>query len=172
MTPHPALILTFAVALSTPALASDTRQLGAHSHGEGSLSIAVEGSEIALVLEAPGADIVGFEHQATSDADIATVEAAVAILSSPLDLFVLPDAAGCSVVDATIELEAEGAHSEFHATYRLGCDDISAIDSIGFAYFAEFPQAEELDVQVVSDKGATGFEVTREARELDMRGGI
>ena len=79
--------------LASPAIAEESRQLDSHEHGVGELNIAVEGKTVVMELHAPGADIVGFEYVAESDADRAAVDAAVARLAAPLDLFVLPDAA-------------------------------------------------------------------------------
>lgn len=182
--------LLLAVFATTPAFADETRQLGAHEHGVGHLNIAFDGTQIAIELEAPGADIVGFEHAAESAEDRAAVEDAVARLARPLDLFIMPEAAACSVVQANAELESEAAHdehahddqahdehdhaakathSEFHAEYLLTCADPSAAASITFAYFDAFPNALELEVQVVTEQGATAFEVGRDAPTLDLR---
>ena len=159
------------------------RDLDAHEHGRGTLAIAVENDTIWMVLEVPGADIVGFEHAAESAADKAAVEAAIAVLNRPLALFAMPEAAGCTVAEAHAEIAGEEhhdehdgeedgaheeeedgeAHGEFHAEYMLACAAPGAIDSIGFAYFAAFPGATELDVTVVSDKGQNVFEVGRDA---------
>ena len=68
---------------------------------------------------------------------------------------------------------AEGArHAEFDADYLLTCGDPTALDRIAFAYFAAFPNARELDVQLVSDKGAGTAKVTRDADILDLAGRI
>ncbi len=67
---------------------------------------------------------------------------------------------------------AEAEHSEFRAEYRLGCADPAAITAIEFAYFETFPNAEELDIQMITGKGSTGFEVTRAAPRLDLGGAI
>lgn len=196
----PLLVLTAATA--TPALAETSRQLDAHEHGVGQLDIAFDGANIAMELHAPGADIVGFEYAATSDEDLAAVNVAIEKLAMPLDLFVLPGAAGCSVVVASAELESEDelddeehghddhddekhegqehdhddhdehagetGHTEFHAEYMLICDDTSAVTEITFAYFEAFPNALEVEVQVISDSGATAFEVERDAPVLDL----
>jgi hypothetical protein len=192
----------------TPAIAEEARQLDAHEHGVGQLNVAFEGTQIALELHAPGADIVGFEYMAESAEDRAVVDAAVALLAAPLDLFEMPDAAGCSVLQASAELEseeghddhgeehgdehahddhkdhdhdehakeghddheAEAGHTEFHAEYLLNCADPSAITEITFAYFDSFPNALEVEVQIISDAGATSFEVERDAPTLDLRG--
>ncbi len=98
--------------LATPAFAEQTRALEAHEHGIGALNIAVDGETVAMEFHAPGADIVGFEYEATSAEDRAAIDDAVAILAKPLDLFVLPSAAACNVVQASAALESEEAHDE------------------------------------------------------------
>ena len=198
--------LSSLLALSTlaalPALAQETQQLDSHEHGVGQLDIAIDGSQVAMELHAPGADIVGFEYGAESDGDIAKVDAALMILAQPLDLFVVPDAAQCIVVDARAELESEdehddhedgdedhgdedhaedghddhegedhveeAGHTEFHAEYLLECGDITALSEISFAYFTAFPNALEVEVQVISDQGAAALEVERDAPMLDL----
>ena len=97
---------------ATPVLAEETRQLDAHEHGVGQLDIAIDGQQVAMELYAPGADIVGFEYAAESDADLAAVDSAATTLAGPLDLFVLPEAAGCSVVTAAAGLESEEDHDD------------------------------------------------------------
>lgn len=211
--------LTFAALAAfaaSPLAAQEHRETGAHEHGVGQLDIAVEGSEIAMELRAPGADIVGFEHMAESAEDRAAVEKSIALLEHPLDLFAFPAAAGCAVTTAHAALateehdheeahdaheeHAEGAahadrdeghethaethdahddheedhalHSEFHADYSLTCANPAAIDRIDFPYFATFPNARELEVQLISDKGSAGFEVERGAPVLDLAGRI
>jgi hypothetical protein len=193
-----------ALVAALPAFAEETRQLDAHEHGVGTLDIAIEGRTVGMAFEAPGADIVGFEYAATSDTDLATIAQALATLGAPLDLFVMPDAAGCTVVDAKAELEGEdghGAHNEhseehqdddddddheehgdhdhadhaddaghtaFHATYRLTCDTPDALTAINFAYFETFPNAQEVEVQIITGSGAQAFEVERAAPLLDL----
>ena len=115
-----------ALLAAVPALAEEKRELDAHVHGVGVLNIAAEGSDVLMELEVPGADIVGFEYAAKTDADRKAVDAAVATLATPLDLFVLPAAAGCSVTEARAALEMEDEHAEHghddHARRRCPAD--------------------------------------------------
>jgi len=122
----PVILTTIAV----PAFAEETRELGAHEHGVGNLDIAIDGSTVAMEFRAPGADIVGFEYVAKSAEDRAAVDEAVATLAKPLDLFVLPAAAECSVTQASAELEIEDDHDDHghedhdeHAHDEHGHDD-------------------------------------------------
>lgn len=175
--------------------AEERRAVGAHEHGHGTLRIAVDGGALAMEFVSPGADIVGFEHAAETDADRARVEQALALLGDPAQIVVLPDAAQCRVVEASAETVGEhdddghegeehhddedhhgdedhhddeenhgGArhdaeHSEFVTTYLFDCADIAALDRISLAYFDRFPNAEELDVQILSADGAAALEV-------------
>ena len=100
--------------LSTGALAEDKRGADAHQHGHGALYVALEGETLAIELETPGADILGFEHAAKAAEDKATVEKARKILSNPATLFGLPGAAGCTVTDAEIEIGADEEHADNH----------------------------------------------------------
>jgi len=104
-------VLTLALgAVSMPATSlAEMRQLSAHEHGLSTLKIAQEGNQLLFVLEAPGADIVGFEHAAENKAQKKAVRAALGQLKAPAGLFPMPEAAGCSVIksDASFVIEAE-----------------------------------------------------------------
>ena len=199
-------LATLAVLAAVPAVRAEDahRELGAHVHGTGALNIAIEGAQVSMELHVPGADIVGFEHAADSAEDKAALAAAIALLKRPLELFVLPAAAGCTVTEAAAGLvtedhdhgteghtdadhAAEGhaeddhgdgdhagetAHAEFDADYVLTCGEPAALDRIDFAYFTAFPNARELDIQLITAKGAGSAEVTREAPALDLAGRI
>lgn len=90
------------------------RELGAHVHGHGTLSIAVENTSVAMELEVPGMDIVGFEHAAESAEQKAAVAKAKSDLADPFALFAFPAAAGCSAKAVQVVLEAEHGHGQEH----------------------------------------------------------
>lgn len=104
--------LALAVVIAQPTFAENTRQLDAHEHGVGELNIALEGKTVAMELHAPGADLVGFEYEAKSAEDRAAIDAAVAMLAKPQELFVLSESAECAVIQASAELESEEEHEE------------------------------------------------------------
>jgi hypothetical protein len=107
-----------ACAFAPMVLAEDHRELGAHEHGHGTLNIAVEGNRILMELEAPGVDIVGFEHRARTEEQKTAMEKANGNLSKPLDLFEIPAAAGCSVEDVNVVVEAEHGHGHGQGNAR------------------------------------------------------
>lgn len=179
------------VCVSGMARAQEHRQHAAHQHGHGTLSIAVEGGSVSMEFEAPGSDIAGFEHEAKSAAEKAAVAKAKAGLAEPLLLFTPPAAAQCSLKEAKVEIagdethdghdgahghdhehakpsESDTHHGEYHAQYVLDCKSPSALTSLTFAYFAQFKNAQALTVNVVTPKGQSQFEVTRDKSTLDL----
>lgn len=196
------LIVVLSVAAAAPSFAHEEhRELGAHVHGHGTLNIAVEKTRVSIELEAPGMDIVGFEHSAESAEQKAALTKAKEQLADPLALFKVPAAAECKLADAKVELESEGEHAHgkddkahdhyhdhgdkdghdhdgksghnaFQVTYALECAKPESITSITFDYFKAFAGAKELDVSVVTEKAQNKFEVTREKPVLDLAGAI
>ncbi|MGA8770678.1 MAG: DUF2796 domain-containing protein [Rhodomicrobium sp.] len=174
------------------AAGEEHRQLGAHVHGHGRLNIAIEDKTVSIELEAPGADIVGFEHEAATRAQSAAIEKAKATLASGLSLFTPAAAAGCTQNASKVSIEAEhehehehhaeGAkpdaddeaadhhHSEFHAEYAFECASPDRLTSMTFDYFKAFPNAQELDISLISPKGQSSYEVNRDKPRLDLTG--
>ncbi len=104
--------------LSTSGFAEERRELRAHVHGQGILNIAVDGNKVGFDLRAPGADIVGFEHEAKSDKDKAALKDAKALLGSPLELFELADAAGCKLSSSFAHYTKDPDHAEHHKKHH------------------------------------------------------
>ncbi|MEM6439193.1 MAG: DUF2796 domain-containing protein [Pseudomonadota bacterium] len=108
-------------AIAAPALKGDAhRRLDPHVHGLGALELAIDGTEVAMRFEAPAADIVGFEHAPSTEAQRAAVDQALLDLERPDALFVLPAAAGCTVREASAarvgagEADAHGHDDHAH----------------------------------------------------------
>lgn len=86
----------------------------AHVHGEGRLNIVRHDKELHIELISPAANIVGFEHAPTSEAEHAKLDAALARLKDGASLFGLPTAAGCKVHEARVStpLAEEAQHDD------------------------------------------------------------
>ncbi|MGX1084175.1 DUF2796 domain-containing protein [Pseudomonas sp. AP3_22 TE3818] len=160
--------------------------LGAHEHGVGRLNAALDGKTLALELQSPAMNLVGFEHVATSDADKAKVAAARALLEQPLALFNLPKAAGCVVENQELESplfgdtpdadddhdedakdEPHHDHSEIHAHYQFTCATPDALKTLDLAnMFNAFPATQKIQVQLIGPSGQQGVDVTAKAAAL------
>lgn len=188
------LAVGFGLAAAAGGGHAQQREAGAHEHGRGTLNIALEGSRLTMELEAPGADIVGFEHKAKSQKQKAAIEKAEEQLEAADALFQLPAAAGCVLEASRVALEsgdhghshgandhddrahgakgdhADDAHSSFRAEYSFECKAPASITSIGFDYFKVFAGAQKLDVTVITPKQQSRFEVGRANPRIDLGG--
>jgi hypothetical protein len=177
-------------AASLPAIAAEEhRELGPHEHGTGRLNIAIEGKRVSMELEVPAADIVGFEHEAKTAAQKAAVKKGKTTLEAALNVFKLPAEAKCKLAEAKVALHAEDEHdhgkagkagkakhkdgdedeshhSAFHAEYTIDCAAPEKLTGIDFRYFEVFAGARKLDINLVTEKGQSHYEVSREKPQL------
>jgi hypothetical protein len=184
----PLAILPLAVAHAADEHDHEHGSLGAHEHGVGRLDAALDGKTLALELQSPAMNLVGFEHAATSDADKAKVAAARALLEQPLALFNLPKAAGCVVENQELESplfadtpdadddhdkdakdEHHHDHSEIHAHYQFTCATPDALKTLDLAnIFNSFPATQKIQVQLIGPSGQQGVDVTAKAAALKL----
>ncbi len=97
----------------------EKRQHEAHVHGIASLNLALEGQEVHVELDSPAANIVGFEHAPSSEADHAELDKAVATLKDAGQLFRFDSEAGCRLEKAEVASalldEKHNEHADDHA---------------------------------------------------------
>ncbi len=181
--------LTAALILNLPAAPAEDahREHGAHEHGVGSLTLALDGNEMEIELESPAANLVGFEHAPQDDAQRAALERAVALLKDGERLFSFPKAAGCRLTAASVSSSLLGhepaeqadhedhqahaeaptaaveheSHADLDADYDFECTHPEKIDQVEVGLFAAFPATERLKVQYVTARGQGGAELTK-----------
>jgi hypothetical protein len=129
MTNGSTLVAALAVTLgllATPAGAQHVHRHGVHEHGKVTLNIARDGELLAIDLEAPAVNVVGFERAARTDAERERLAEAERMLRSGRGLFGVPAAARCELTEAEVEVpdfsgKGAGAHGEYHARLRYRC---------------------------------------------------
>jgi len=62
----------------------------------------------------------------------------------------------------------EAQHSEFHVSYAFACEEEDALTVLGFPFFDEFENAQEIEAQYVTETGAGQAEIGRDAPELTL----
>ena len=153
--------------------------LGAHEHGVASLNVALDDQTLEIQLESPAMNLVGFEHEAKSEADKAKVAAARKQLEQPQALFALPIEAKCNLKETELESplfggeeheehehedhdhEGEHAHSDVDASYHFTCANPEALKTLELgSFFGTFPATEKLQVQLIGPSGQQGAELT------------
>ena len=95
---RPPLLYAMAICFLVPAGAP-----AQHVHGVVELGVVVEGGTVAVSLNAPLSDVVGFEHAPENDEQLELVRQAAALLSNPGAMFGLPDSASCTISDTSID---------------------------------------------------------------------
>lgn len=166
------VLLTFI----TPLSAEDSGH-GAHEHGVGHLSVAVEGPLVMMELEGPAASLAGFEHRPRNDAEQAAMRKTIDALEDGTALFRFgPAGLRCRQHNVTVLSvlfenadeagHADEDHADIFAVWEFECEGagIGEIDAGGF--FARFPGLERLRVQAVSDRGQTARELDASASRL------
>lgn len=113
-------LLALSMVAAAPVLAQETREAGAHEHGVSTLEFAVDGGAVELNLTSPGADIVGFEYEASAAEDKDAVEAAIRVMLTPENLVVLPQDAACRLTEVLAQLR--GQEGEAQDTHEDGED--------------------------------------------------
>lgn len=163
---------------------------GPHEHGAGRLDVAVDGGTVELRLEAPGDNVVGFEHAPKTAQERAAVRAAEDRLRKPAALLAFPAKAGCTLRSARVQPprskagahghghdhgedhDAQGqAHADWTADWTFACNTPAALDAIdAAALFRAFPDTRELRVQVIGPSGQTGRTLTPKSTRIPLRG--
>jgi len=168
--------------------AQTERQLDAHVHGHGQLQVVLEDPVVAVGLNLPGMDVVGFEHAPQTDAQQQAVADALAQLEQADSLFALSEAAGCSLAQVETALipmgmddhdhdheddhaddhdhdhgddhDHQASHTEFQAEYRYACEDLAALEEITLILFEQFPALQSVEAQAVGPTGQTARTLT------------
>ena len=74
-----------------------------HVHGVVELGVVVEGSTVAVSLNAPLSDVVGFEHAPENDEQLERIRRAAALLANADAMFALAAAADCRISDTSVD---------------------------------------------------------------------
>ena len=153
----------------------DHREHEAHEHGAAELMIAWSGNDLAIDLQTPAYNVLGFEYAPTTDAEQALLDESVAALEAGELLQFSPDA-NCTLISVTVETElAEEAHeegeemqetegethSDIDASYNIQCQQPDNLESLDVSkLFAQFPNFEDLRAQWVSDVQQSAKDLT------------
>ena len=169
--------------LSSTVVAQERREMGAHVHGAGKLSIAIEGNQVAIELSAPAMDILGFERQPATPDELKTLETAKEALAELSKIIELPAAADCKAEKGNVVFnapaqpasssdnskptpspsgqQATSDHADFDVDYALICAAPDKLTMLNLPYFKQFPGAQTISVTVVGEQSG-GFELTRD----------
>ena len=105
-----------AIAIDAAATAHEHASHGAHSHGSGTLDVALNDHTLMVELRVPAAHVVGFEHAPRTPAQHAAIDAAIKAASKTADWLQPEQTAQCTVQD--IDVHLGGEHDDDHAHHH------------------------------------------------------
>lgn len=169
---HPRILLATTLLALLPLAASAGKP---HEHGAVKLDLALDGTKLELLLEAPLDSIVGFERAPRTDAERKTAADALARLRKGEGLFVLPAAAQCTLQPPAVKADVlEGGaapkdgHADLDASFAFTCTKPEQLATLDVALFDAFPRIRRIDVQVAAAKGQSKATLTAKARRVNL----
>ena len=143
-------------------LLAETRSAGKHEHGSSRLSIAVDGDEIAIDLDGPAANLIGFEHKPATPEQTEVLAKALDVLRVGDGLFLTPAAAHCRMVSAAVSPPAFAAdgHSDVEASWEFRCGSPDALQWVEVQLLAKFPGIAKLATGIVTAAGQKAVVLT------------
>lgn len=146
------------------------REHDAHEHGAAELSVAWSGSELAVDLDTPAYNILGFEYAPSSSEEQAILDETIAALEAG-DLLQFSPEADCTVMSASVETELDEAehsedeeaevHSDIVVSYNVQCQNPDRLEMLDLTrLFERFPNFEDLRAQWISDTSQSAKQLT------------
>ena len=176
--PSVAVILAVTlISLATLAAGTERRQLDAHEHGVTTLNMALDDDILALELEGPAMNFVGFEHSPRTPEQKQAIANAVDVIKGGGQLFQPDPGADCALIEATgrhitdadghddhdeehddhgddhDDHEAESRHSEFVGNFRYRCDKPGRLLELRVTVFERFPLTTEVEASFIGPEG-------------------
>ncbi|MDQ0069241.1 hypothetical protein J2W34_001015 [Variovorax boronicumulans] len=167
------LAISAALFAAAPFVSAQAQQQHAHVHGQMKLDVAIDGPTVVIDMESPLDNIVGFERAPKTDAEKATVEAAVAQLRAADKLFTIDPAANCKLGPVDLRSGALGlgnpdpneppGHADLDASFSFNCTNAGAAKFIDLNLFSAFKGLRQIDSQIASSQGQFKRQLKRPA---------
>jgi hypothetical protein len=169
------------------ARAAEKRQAHTHVHGAAEMNIVVDGKKVMVEFRSPAEGVMGFEHEARTDADKKKRDAAMkAIKERFSDMVIFDKKLGCAAQPGEIVLvqtdtgaskghkhgkgdpKKGGEHREVRATHNFTCDQDPAGSRVRFAVTKMFSGIRELKVQVLSGAKQSGATIKKDKGDVGL----
>ena len=142
---------------------------GVHEHGRATLTVAWSNKDLAIDLQTPAYNILGFEYAPSTTEEKKRVIECIEALKTE-GLIEPSEEAKCAIIAADVQTgfgagnkseEEKTNHSDFDVFYTVKCqnpDALKTIDTSGL--FAAFSNLTTLQVQWISDRGQSAQTLT------------
>jgi Protein of unknown function (DUF2796) len=168
--------------------AAEKRHAEAHVHGVAEINIVVEGKKVAVEFRTPTEGLMGFEHEAKTDAEKKKRDAALKLINDKFpEMVILERRPGCRSEGGKVAIvrsdaddgedkkrgqadhnKKSGEHREVRATFNFQCQSDPVGSRVQFAVTKLFPDIHELKVQVLSDANQTGATIKKDQGDVRL----
>lgn len=160
----------------------DTR---AHQHGVARLELFQLATDLQISFYATGSDILGFEHQPETQAELDAVKKAKTLLAQPDKLFSIAGA-DCHLKSHQSNLaelqqhkKAEhkdshdhdhqhAGHSDIEASYQFSCTSVTEPVTLKVNLFSLFPDLQQIQSSWITQKGQSAATLTPADHQLSL----
>ncbi len=158
-------------------LTATAQEHGAHVHGAARLDVAIDGGTVTLLLDSPMDSLAGFEHRASSAKDKTTLKTLQAALQDAGKLFVLSEAAKCTLqtakaesplFEAAMDSHNHAGHSELEGEFVFQCNSPDKLDALTVNLFDIAANLQDLDVSLAGPRGQKATELSSASRTISF----
>ena len=131
---------------------------GAHVHGVGELSIAIENSKLTFAFQVPTESVFGFETEPKTKEQKTKKEEALTLLrTTASNLFQLNESLACIWATQKVDVikSGESGHQDLQAEWTATCTKTPVGTELKIHLGSAFPRIERLKVNVLKDAGQT-----------------
>ncbi|MBM4299334.1 MAG: DUF2796 domain-containing protein [Deltaproteobacteria bacterium] len=166
--------------------AAEKRHAHSHVHGTAEMNIVVDGKTVAVEFRSPAEDVIGFEHEAKSDAERKKRDAALDTVKDRFGEMVVfdkklgcapgaaevtvvqTDAAGKEAQQGKGDAKKSGEHREVRARQSFTCQSEPGGSRVRFGVSKLFPRIDQVKVQVLSGAKQAGATIKKDKGELGL----
>jgi hypothetical protein len=169
------------------AFTAEKRHAESHAHGVAEINIVVEGKKIVVEFRTPTEGVMGFEHEAKSDAEKKKRDTAMKLVNDKFnELVVFDKKFGCQSQAGKVAIvqsdssngkdkkhgpgdhKKSAEHREVRATHNFECQKNPAGSRVRFGVTKVFPEIQEIKVQVLSDAKQSGATITKDKGDVGL----
>ena len=168
------LVVALAAVCLGAARAEEFRQLGTHEHGHLTLNVVVQGPLLSVELEAPGMNVLGYEHRPRTTAEKQRVEAQQRWLQSGREAVAVAPAAACRLEKVLVsspswsEVAGED-HGDYRVAWRFHCANPAALDWFEPWLLQKLLGVAEVDVNLINGALQTRFAAGGPRQRIPLR---
>ena len=146
------------------------REQGTHVHGEGQVSIGLDGKKGKIELHLPAGAVLGFEYQATSQKDKKKKDVALSKLEEKISEMIsfAPDLK-CEIKKEIFEVNQATKHADIEAEFNVTCENAPSGSVLTFNFQKVFPALKKIQVSVIADSVQKSSQVMKNGEKLELK---